>query len=514
MVSPWFSDFPCFPMFVGGFSHGFFPWFFPWFSHVFPWFSHVFPWFSHVPMGFSHVFPMFSHFPMVFPCFPMVFPMFSPCFSHVPMGFPHVFPCFPCFPMFPWFSHGFSHVFPMFFPCSHGFSPCFPMFPMFSHVPMVFPWFSHGFSHVSLPRPGGVRALHWLHGERLLQPRGPGGHGAGLRPGAGVAQSAGAGALVMGGWGDGEMGNGGEGDGIWWIWIGYGLDMEVGDVFWFRSKVWRVEWWGGAFGEVGAKVPKALGRKYITCTGTMCPIHMNAHMDLPPCHITEDRYAIIAEVSRYPLEPCLQEWQSVVFLFCRSLVATFTLRWWSWLVAHCIGGLFILVFSVVVIWACSKYGTPKSRDLSSFFHKICFMVVRIFGQSHIILSTVQPNNTSGKTMKMEGYYYLCSGTKNPKRCLRWLSDSSKRVQLPGKDGSVCLAAEQIYFFKWNYNELQWHCDPLPQLEEYVADINKPTVCVCFLATQGRPWKKNNDIQTTQVISCGFNQPPMVKIRSW
>lgn len=58
----------------------------------------------------------------------------------------------------------------------------------------------------------------------------------------------------------------------------------------------------------------------------MCPIHMNAHMDLPPCLITEDRYAIIAEVSRYPLEPCLKEWQSVVFLFCRSLVATFLLR--------------------------------------------------------------------------------------------------------------------------------------------------------------------------------------------
>jgi hypothetical protein len=40
------------------------------------------------------------------------------------------------------------------------------------------------------------------------------------------------------------------------------------------------------------------------------------------------------------------------------------------------------------------------------------MVVRIFGQSHIILSTVQPNNKSGKTMKMEGYYYLCIGTKS------------------------------------------------------------------------------------------------------
>ena len=37
----------------------------------------------------------------------------------------------------------------------------------------------------------------------------------------------------------------------------------------------------------------------------------------------------------------------------------------------------------------------------------------------------------------------------------------------------------------------WNCDPLPHLEEYFADINKPTCCVCFLATQGQPWKKKD-----------------------
>ena len=46
--------------------------------------------------------------------------------------------------------------------------------------------------------------------------------------------------------------------------------MEVA-IFFVPKRCCLVEWWaGGAFGE-GAKVPKAV-RKYISCTGTMCPI--------------------------------------------------------------------------------------------------------------------------------------------------------------------------------------------------------------------------------------------------
>ena len=124
---------------------------------------------------------------------------------------------------------------------------------------------------------------------------------------------------------------------------------------------WMVGWWSlwrGSKGSKGSSEIYFLHRNYVSYTHMNQWMHIWICLHVSPCHITEDRYAIIAEVSRYPLEPCLQEWQSVVFLFCRSLVATFLLRWWSWPVAHCIGGLFILVFSVVVIWVCSKYGTP------------------------------------------------------------------------------------------------------------------------------------------------------------